>query len=83
VYDVLHDARRLQDNPDVTAAESEKLLLDVCRVLCRNGSSVLHATIHLLRDNVAAGCQQWTNTGCESVNQLLKLTTQWRFNKIS
>ena len=38
--------------------------------------------VHLLRDNVAAGCGKWTNNACESINHVLKSTVQWRPSKI-
>jgi len=38
--------------------------------------------VHLLRDNVAAGCATWTNNGCESVNHVLKSAVEWCPRKI-
>ena len=38
--------------------------------------------VHLLRDNVAAGCAAWTNNGCESINHMLKSAVEWRPRKI-
>jgi len=35
-----------------------------------------------LRENVVAGCNSWTNNGCESINNQLKLAVNWRPNKL-
>ena len=47
----------------------------VCACLCCR-------IVHFLRDNVAAGCHNWTNNACESLNHILKQSVQWRPNKL-
>jgi len=32
--------------------------------------------------NFVAGCNSWTNNGCESINKQLKLAVNWRPNKM-
>ena len=42
----------------------------------------LYRIVHFLRDNVEAGCHDWTNNACESLNHILKQCVQWRPNKL-
>jgi len=36
----------------------------------------------MLRRNMAAGLGAWTNNACESMNNVLKIRTQWRLNQL-
>jgi len=38
--------------------------------------------IPMLRRNVEAGLGSWTNNACESINNVLKVRTQWRLNQL-
>jgi len=38
--------------------------------------------VHFLQDNVTAGCHGWTNNSCDTLNHILKLSIQWRPNKL-
>ena len=38
--------------------------------------------VPFLRDNIAAGCADWTNNGCESINHVLKSEVHWRPQKL-
>ena len=49
----------------------------LCCIYC-----VATRLVPLLRKNVVAGCNSWTNNSCESINNHLKLAVNWRPNKM-
>ena len=49
----------------------------LCCIYC-----VATRLVLLLLENVVAGCNSWTNNGCESINNQLKLAVNWRPNKM-
>ena len=38
--------------------------------------------IPMLRRNLEAGLGAWTNNACESMNNVLKIRTQWHLNQL-